>query len=139
MKKLLIILALLLVATPVYADGQEVVRTPLNRIVATGENYTPFNNVAEIKQFVFESKFSYRAWGEGTYDCINYDDGVYYGFALDFCEYAQNEGRLFIPCAVYNKGEPDSHVLTITFIGNKVYSVDPYYMFGDVSLIDYVD
>jgi len=108
-------------------------------ITAAGENYTAWNNEVEIRQFVKDSGFSERAYEYGVYDCVSYDGIQYFGFALDFVEYAKTKNRLFIPYAEYTKGGKMWHLKTITFIGNRVYSVDPMYYDGRVNLCGRVD
>ena len=108
-------------------------------ITAAGDNYTAFTSAYEIRQFVKDSGFSDREYIFGEYDCINREGAVYFGLALDFVEYAKSKNRLFIPYAEYTKGGKMWHLKTITFIGNKVYSVDPMYYDGRVYLFGKVD
>ena len=123
MKKILLaLLALAFLSTPVYAEVPETLE---------------WTGVSEIRQFVRDSGFSEREYKLGEYDCVNYKDGIYFGFALDFVEYAETQNRLFIPFAEYTRGGKLWHLKTITFIGNRVYSVDP--TDGRVSLIGWVD
>jgi len=125
MKKIIIaLLALAFLSTPVYAEVPQ-------------DTYLKWSGVSEIRQFVRDSGFSEREYKLGEYDCINYKDGIYFGFALDFVEYAETQNRRFIPYAEYTRGGKMWHLKTITFIGNRVYSVDP--TDGRVSLIGRVD
>ena len=100
--------------------------------------YISFKSVSEIRQFVKDSGFSDRAYKFGVYDCITHEGGLYFGFALDFCEYARTQNRLFVPFADFRGGKT-WHLKTITFIGNNVYSVDPIYYDGRVYLFGKVD
>jgi len=109
-----------------------------SNITAASENYTAWGSSWEIRQFVKDSGFSERYYEYGEYDCVAYKDNIYFGFALDFCEYAKSKDRLFIPFAEYHGGKM-WHLKTITFIGNRVYSVDPMYYDGRVYLFGRVN
>jgi len=142
MKQILLALLILISLVGCYPVGGAMTAnlTGTENFTATeNASFIPWKSSTEIRQFVRESGFSKRYYELGVYDCITYENNIYFGFALDFVEYGRERGRLFIPYAEYTRGGKMWHLKTITFIGNNVYSVDPMFKDGRVYLFGRVD
>ena len=117
-----LIASLSLFSNPVSVQGGYAYGASLNATDNLIREYIPWQNTNEVRRFVNESEFWKR-------------DEICWQVALDFVQYAKENGREVGLYAYDAPGTVNDHMANFVIIKDKVYIVEPQWKWGGLKEI----